>query len=408
MAEVVDDNGGVRSMEVDDNGGVQWRCYGGGVRQRCKHCDNSSPLDTPRISLVDQAKNRIGDWKNKSLSFAGRLQLCNSVLSSMQVYWASVLLIPKGIVYDIHQLIRGFLWCNGEYKRGKAKVALDVISLPKTEGGLVGDGVNCFSFGKKFGHFWAKIGNGLNISVMFDNWCKFSPLAKRVTPRDVSNAGFNMSCRVADFVVNGEWHWPLPWLMKAPNIGTLPAPSLDPNTCDLIQWKNRNGVLLSFSVSRAWEDLRPHDFEVRWSRVVWYSHCITEHAFHLWLTLRGSLWTQDKIHQWDVGDADLSLLCCPLCDVVRDSHCYHFLECQFASQVWGYVRYLAEMENVPPLMHIIIIRLISISHQRTTRSIIGRLIVAATSYFLWLERNNRLFKNSRRSPKEVRDMIMTT
>ncbi|GKE70379.1 hypothetical protein Tco_1528451, partial [Tanacetum coccineum] len=45
--------------------------------------------------LVESAKNRIGDWKNKSLSFAGRLQLCKSVISSMQVYWASVLAIPK-------------------------------------------------------------------------------------------------------------------------------------------------------------------------------------------------------------------------------------------------------------------------------------------------------------------------
>ncbi|GJT77131.1 hypothetical protein Tco_1043856 [Tanacetum coccineum] len=33
-------------------------------------------------------------------------------------------------------LIRGFLWCNGEYKRGKAKVAWDDICLPKHEGGL--------------------------------------------------------------------------------------------------------------------------------------------------------------------------------------------------------------------------------------------------------------------------------
>ncbi|GJR27547.1 hypothetical protein Tco_1103779 [Tanacetum coccineum] len=40
--------------------------------------------------LVEKARNRIGDWKNKSLSFAGRLQLCNSVIASMQVYWASV------------------------------------------------------------------------------------------------------------------------------------------------------------------------------------------------------------------------------------------------------------------------------------------------------------------------------
>ncbi|GKA69564.1 hypothetical protein Tco_0775628 [Tanacetum coccineum] len=31
MAEVVDDNGGVRLMVVDDNGGVRWRCCRGEV-----------------------------------------------------------------------------------------------------------------------------------------------------------------------------------------------------------------------------------------------------------------------------------------------------------------------------------------------------------------------------------------
>ncbi|GJZ26972.1 protein LAZ1, partial [Tanacetum coccineum] len=71
--------------------------------------------------LVEKAKNRIGDWKNKSLSYAGRLQLCKSVTSSMHVYWASILMIPTGILLNIEQLIRGFLWCNGELKCGKAK-----------------------------------------------------------------------------------------------------------------------------------------------------------------------------------------------------------------------------------------------------------------------------------------------
>ncbi|GJU42653.1 hypothetical protein Tco_1195610 [Tanacetum coccineum] len=66
-----------------------------------------------------RAKNRIEDWKNKSLSFAERLQLCQSVISSMHVYWASVLIIPKGIIHDIQQLIRGF--CGGlmNIKSGK-------------------------------------------------------------------------------------------------------------------------------------------------------------------------------------------------------------------------------------------------------------------------------------------------
>ncbi|GKE63428.1 protein LAZ1 [Tanacetum coccineum] len=58
--------------------------------------------------LVERVRNRIGDWKNKSLSFADRLQLCKLVLSSMHVYWASVLILPKGILLDIQQLIHGF------------------------------------------------------------------------------------------------------------------------------------------------------------------------------------------------------------------------------------------------------------------------------------------------------------
>ncbi|GKE28831.1 homeodomain-like protein [Tanacetum coccineum] len=187
----------------------------------------------------------------------------------------------------------------------------------------------------------------------------------------------------------------------------MSAPILDPTSSDLIQWKNKKGVLSLFSVAKAWEELRPRGFEVKWTRVVWFSHCIPRHAFHLWLTLRGSLRTQDKLRQWDVGNVDLSLIQCPLCDMVPDSHCHLFSECQFSSQVWCYVRSLA-LENVPPLMHLILIRLISIAHQRSARSIIGRLVVAATTYFLWSERNNRLFKNSKRSPEEVQDVIMTT
>ncbi|GJZ19386.1 hypothetical protein Tco_0555976 [Tanacetum coccineum] len=86
--------------------------------------------------LVVKAHNRIGDWKNKSLSFAERLQLCRLVISSMHVYWASVLMIPTCILLDIEQLIRGFQWCNGDLKRGKSKVAWNDICLPKSEGGL--------------------------------------------------------------------------------------------------------------------------------------------------------------------------------------------------------------------------------------------------------------------------------
>ncbi|GJW23351.1 putative reverse transcriptase domain, reverse transcriptase zinc-binding domain protein [Tanacetum coccineum] len=51
--------------------------------------------------LVENVKSKINDWKNKFLSFAGRVQLVQSVLASMHIYWASVFMIPSRTLLDL-------------------------------------------------------------------------------------------------------------------------------------------------------------------------------------------------------------------------------------------------------------------------------------------------------------------
>ncbi|GKD11294.1 hypothetical protein Tco_1190979, partial [Tanacetum coccineum] len=86
--------------------------------------------------LMEKVKRRISDWKNKSLSLAGRVQLIQFVLGFMHLYWASVFILPTRLMLELEQVMRGFLWCQGEMKRGKAKVAWEAVCLPKKEGGL--------------------------------------------------------------------------------------------------------------------------------------------------------------------------------------------------------------------------------------------------------------------------------
>ncbi|GKA94578.1 reverse transcriptase domain, reverse transcriptase zinc-binding domain protein [Tanacetum coccineum] len=258
----------------------------------------ATPLKDCKV-LVKKVSNRIGDWKNESLSYAGRHQLCRSVLSSMHVYWAAVLVIPIGIIQDIEQLMRCFLWCNGELKRGKAK-------------------------------------------------CRM-------------RAGYDL------------------------NLGYL--------------------LLLR----GAWEALRPRGNEITWYHIVWFSHNIPRHAFNLWLIMRRSLKTQDRVRQWDVGpNVDLNTLRCKLCDAQPDSHEHLFFECPYSARIWILIRSLGGMELVSPRLHDIISYLQPIAHRRNARSVIGRILVAAAAYFIWVERNNRVFKNSRRSPEELRDAIIVT
>ncbi|GKA88801.1 hypothetical protein Tco_0810565 [Tanacetum coccineum] len=51
-------------------------------------------------------------------------------------HYPKLFILPTRILLDIEQLVRGFLWCHGDMRRGKAKVSWEVVCLPKKEGGL--------------------------------------------------------------------------------------------------------------------------------------------------------------------------------------------------------------------------------------------------------------------------------
>ncbi|GKC23577.1 hypothetical protein Tco_1025727 [Tanacetum coccineum] len=144
-----------------------------------------------------KVKQKLNDWKNKSLSYAGRSQLIASVMSSMQVYWGSVLKLPIAIVKEIESLFKGFLWCNGELTREKARVAWKKICQLKGQGGwktilelrqMVVD------------HVRFKSDNEKKISAWYDRWNENHALAKSIKKREVHLAGFNDQSKLCDVI----------------------------------------------------------------------------------------------------------------------------------------------------------------------------------------------------------------
>nr|GEU82374.1 hypothetical protein [Tanacetum cinerariifolium] len=66
------------------------------------------------------------------------------------------------------------------------------------------------------------------------------------------------------------------------------------------------------------------------------------------------------------------------------------------------------MDTICPNLSDIVMHLTPIAHRRTTDSIFGKLILAASAYFIWVERNNRLFRSSSKNVDDVCDMIKVT
>ncbi|XP_021996242.2 uncharacterized protein LOC110893442 [Helianthus annuus] len=425
------------------------------------------PLISTRLTyndckrLVENMESRITDWKSKSLSFAGRVQLVRSVLSSMHVYWASMFILPKRIVKDLEDRMRRFLWAQGNNIKGKAKVKWSQVCLPKREGGLgirrVRDMNNALMVthiwslitlreslwvkwvhsyrigGRSFWdlpvkqnitwswrkmlqlrplvhqYVWSKIGDGARTLVWFDKWHEVCPLKNFITPRMISNAGFQMEATVADMCQSGEWIWSMSWLQQASELRNLPNVAITAGVQDKIIWRTRAAKEMEFTTAACWNDLHQVQPEVPWADAVWFPQSIPRHSFLMWLFLNKKLKTQDVMSKWNsLGNANFNLMCCLLCTAGPDSHDHLFFECNYSALVWKGIRKKAGMEDVQNSWAGIFDHLLLVAQSKAVEHIITKLVVGAASYFIWQERNQRLFSAKRRSTDQLIDIILTT
>ncbi|GJW60131.1 uncharacterized protein Tco_0109466 [Tanacetum coccineum] len=251
--------------------------------------------------LVEKLESRVNDWRNKFLSLAGRMQLVRSVLSSMHIYWASVFILPVQIISDLEQLMRGFLWCQGEMKKGKAKVAWDSVCLPLKEGGLGIRRLEEFNTALMVSHIWSilnardslwvqwiydyklqgrsfwdvpclgdvswgwrkllqirsrvrpfiwhQIYNGRSTSMWFDRWADGCPLRDKLTVRNIVRSGLLLTDKVRDLISNGIWRWPSDWYDRFPDIVSIHVPPICESRDDCLVWRDNDGVNHPFSVA---------------------------------------------------------------------------------------------------------------------------------------------------------------
>lgn len=62
------------------------------------------------LPLIDRIQQRFSGWKSKCLSYAKRVELIHSTLSSLHIFWAMVYLLPKSILRVLDHHIRDFFW----------------------------------------------------------------------------------------------------------------------------------------------------------------------------------------------------------------------------------------------------------------------------------------------------------
>ncbi|GKU97317.1 hypothetical protein SLEP1_g10479 [Rubroshorea leprosula] len=305
------------------------------------------PLISTKLSaitcqlVVDKIRHRICSWTSKFLSYAGRIQLVNSVLFHIQVFWSGALLLPKKVIKSIDAAFRNFVWTGKWDQSAMALVAWSDICVLKTEGGLgvkqlaswnraalckyiwlickkqqdlwvqwaqvvllKGESIwkvklpnDCSWSWKQIlkmrtsikDQVWVQIGDGRQTSLFYDLWLEGGRICGRVQVREELMAWGHGSV-VAKWWNAGAWHMPDSFVRKYPSLAQLISSKSLQDREDKVMW--RPTVSGCFSIASCYNLLRVKQPKVNWHRLVWSSGNFPRHSFILWLVVRGRLKTK--------------------------------------------------------------------------------------------------------------------
>jgi len=64
-------------------------------------------------AVVENIVGKVTLWATKSISFASRAQLPNSVIFGMFNFWATIFILPQEVIDQMNQICRNYLWGDG-------------------------------------------------------------------------------------------------------------------------------------------------------------------------------------------------------------------------------------------------------------------------------------------------------
>ncbi|GKB34304.1 RNA-directed DNA polymerase, eukaryota, reverse transcriptase zinc-binding domain protein [Tanacetum coccineum] len=340
--------------------------------------------DAVSVKVVRDSINEFGDYSvllpnfNKSTIFFGSvsgevqediMKVMHFKKGKLPMKYLGVPLIAKRlgimnfILKEINSLLMGFLWCNGELSRGKAKIVWKKICKPKSHGGLglkdLENGIRLFCTVKlNEKNFWE-----VNAEVKDSYWRSEMKLLRMiVSNRSLYSARLTRDLMVADMVSNGKWKWPSEWKNEYPSIEQINVPNLDAEKEDWLVWKNRDDKECKFSIRDVYKDIRIQNSEIQWAKLI--------------------------------SNAE--------------SHDHLFSNCQFSDAIWKKLKVMMQFQSHTTGWDDIINELAEMPNKSSIWSIVRRLCLASVVYCIWRERNNRVFRDEICNWKVVLEMICET
>ncbi|XP_019224291.1 PREDICTED: uncharacterized protein LOC109205978 [Nicotiana attenuata] len=319
------------------------------------------PLSTKKIALiqwqplVDKITAKISSWTAKKLSYAGRVQLVQSMIFGIQAYWAQLFILPVKVMKMIEAICRSYIWSGSNTITKKAYVSWERMCTSKSAGGL--NLINlllwnkaaiakvCWDLAHKEDKFWIRW-----INAYYDKQqLKDMPIPKQAS-----------------------------WMVRRISASR-----------DILQQAQSSNDHIG-TIRQLYLQLLGDLPRVSWKNLLFRNSARPKAVFNLWLLLQGRLPTKDRLVNWGLSINQH----CVLCQGHVETRDHLFLLCSYTTMLWKQVmRWIQEDQSNNHNWDQHLQWIINKAKVKSSRDSIFRLVVTEVSYALWMKRNTHFIMN---------------
>ncbi|XP_050207634.1 uncharacterized protein LOC126657053 [Mercurialis annua] len=343
--------------------------------------------------------------------YLGRLQLVNSVLWSMNVFWCSIFVLPKAAIAAVENICRNYLWHGANTVKRRGLVKWDYVCRRKDQGGLGIKSIHYWNVTAISKHVWGIVSHKPSI---WANWVNVNRLKRLsfwvvtklndcswnwkqlLNNRKNVNAEVPKNAKVLKLWRNNNWVLPDPIDEDTSNAWDYIKANfkIDNNREDVIEWKaGANG---KFSIKSAFKHLCPDKAKVEWSSLIWSGGHIPRFSFVSWVAIRRRLLTKDKLKMWNVIQDDN----CSLCRSNPETAQHLFFDCVISADIWKRVLDWLEIRRQPYCLRREVRWFVRRAKGRSIKANKRRLSFSAAVYAIWRSRNETTFNQRVIKPEQ--------
>lgn len=157
-----------------------------------------------------------------------------------------------------------------------------------------------------------------------------------------------------------------------------------------------------FHIHALYKAIRPQQEKVAWRRAICNNKATPRSVFVLWLAVQDRLATKDRLIKWHMQCDPV----CVLCGKTAETLQHLFFVCDYSSEVWTKV--LATLQFTLPCHQFeeALVLASKCGRKHTNKAQLFTMCYAEAIYGLWIERNNRIFRDIKQTAEYLANSIL--